>query len=209
MNKKQPENRDYGKEISIDAAYWNERWLRQETGWDVGYAAPAIAKYLMERVDKNASILIPGCGNAYEAAFLLEQGFTAITVLDFAPEAVQLLQKKFEGNSAINVVHENFFDHEGSYDVIVEQTFFCAIHPQQRLQYAQKAAALLRPKGRLTGLLFNKKFEKAGPPFGGNVQEYRHLFEQFFIIEKMEPCYNSIAPRAGAELFVVLRKAAP
>ena len=44
-------------------------------------------------MDKTASILIPGCGNAYEAEYLLANGFKNITIIDIAPSLVaQLLQ---------------------------------------------------------------------------------------------------------------------
>ncbi|HMR44032.1 MAG TPA: hypothetical protein PKC40_09370, partial [Saprospiraceae bacterium] len=92
-------------------------------------------------------------------------------------------------------------------DLILEQTFFCAIDPAQRRRYAQKSFELLNSGGRLAGVLFASHFEKPGPPFGGGAAEYRRIFEEFFIIQKLEPAYNSIAPRAGNELFIELLKA--
>ncbi|MFN6038632.1 MAG: methyltransferase domain-containing protein, partial [Bacteroidota bacterium] len=113
----------------IDQKYWNERWEKSETGWDVGYASPAITEYLKQYSNKNAAILIPGCGNAYEAAFLVENGFTDITLIDIAPKAVEMLKKNFTNNPQVKIICEDFFLHEGKYDLIVEQTFFCAIPP--------------------------------------------------------------------------------
>ena len=190
----------------IDQTYWNTRWEKGETGWDIGYAAPAITEYMSAYPDKNAAILIPGCGNAYEAAWLAEQGFTNITVIDIAPKAVAQLQSKFQNTPEVKVIGEDFFQHEAKYDLIIEQTFFCAIPPARRKDYVQKAASLLQPEGKIIGLLFNKNFEQAGPPFGGTASEYRNLFEPFFIIQTMEACYNSIPQRAGSELFVSLNK---
>jgi len=60
---------------------------------------------------------------------------------------------------------------------------------------------LLNSGGKLTGLLFNKEFEKEGPPFGGTSAEYESLFQHHFEIKILEDCYNSIQPRAGSELF--------
>ena len=65
---------------------------------------------------------------------------------------------------------------------------------------------LLNAGGKLVGLLFNTSFDKEGPPFGGNKEEYLGYFEEIFFIKKMEDCYNSIAPRAGRELFMILIK---
>jgi SAM-dependent methyltransferase len=190
----------------LDQTYWNTRWEKGETGWDIGYAAPAITTYMSAFPDKNAAILIPGCGNAYEAAWLAEQGFTNITVIDIAPKAIERLKEKFKDVPAIQVLCEDFFQHEGRYDIMIEQTFFCAIPPARRKDYVQKAASLLQPEGKIIGLLFNKNFEQAGPPFGGCACEYKPIFEPFFIMHKMESCYNSIPPRAGTELFIHLEK---
>ena len=64
---------------------------------------------------------------------------------------------------------------------------------------------ILKPGGKLAGLLFNRSFD-GGPPFGGNKDEYERLFSKRFEIKTMEDCYNSIAPRSGSELFIILKK---
>lgn len=190
----------------VNKAYWNSRWEKQETGWDMGAPAPAISEYMAQYTDKNASILIPGCGNAHEAEYLYSIGFTNITLLDIAPAAVEHLMAKFAGIPAINVILGNFFDHSGSYDLIIEQTFFCAISPQLRDDYVSKCAELLNENGQIIGVLFNTVFENDGPPFGGNEIEYRSRFEPYFTIAVMAPCYNSILKRENAELFINMRK---
>ena len=197
-------NSNKGETLGQD--FWNARWAAGETGWDTGSAAPALTEYAAQYPNKNAAILIPGCGSAYEAEALAKMGFQNITLLDIAPEAVARLQQKFAQQSQIQVVLGDFFQHEGHYNLILEQTFFCAIPPHRRAEYIRQAAALLREGGRLVGLLFDKTFDKPGPPFGGHEAEYRALFSPYFSIRKMEPCTNSIAPRAGSELFINLEK---
>jgi hypothetical protein len=64
---------------------------------------------------------------------------------------------------------------------------------------------LLAPNGKLVGLMFNDALNADKPPFGGNKEEYQKLFEDTFDIKKMEPCYNSIKPREGRELFVMIQ----
>ena len=110
--------------ISGDQTYWNTRWEKGETGWDIGYAAPAITEYMLQYPDKKAAILIPGCGNAYEAEWLAQQGFTNITVIDIAPKAVARLKEKFQHLLSVKIFCEDFFHHHGKYDLIIEQTFF-------------------------------------------------------------------------------------
>ncbi len=188
------------------SVYWNNRWAAGETGWDIGAASPPIARFMEQYANRDAAILIPGCGNAHEAAFLVAQGFTNITLLDIAPQAVARLGEKFAGMPAVQVVCGDFFQHQGAYDLMLEQTFFCALPPEKRNEYVQQAASLLRDGGRIAGVLFGIEFDKAGPPFGGDANEYRPAFSPYFHIEKMEACYNSILPRAGSELFINLLK---
>lgn len=188
----------------LDAAYWSNRYLQQQTGWDIGYSSTPLQQFMNSITDKNISILIPGCGNAYEAEYLLNEQFTNITLLDISPILTAYLNKKF-AQQTIKIITADFFEHEGQYDLILEQTFFCALHPSQRESYIKQMHQLLKPGGRLAGVLFNKSFE-GGPPFGGSKEEYELLFSQYFSIKKMEPCYNSIQPRSGTELFFILEK---
>jgi len=190
----------------LNQAFWNEKWESRSTGWDIGYPSPAIAGFMENFFPRDAAILIPGCGNAHEAAFLLNHGFTNITLLDIAPKAVEILQHRFSGNPHIRILCGDYFQHKGRYDLQIEQTFFCAIDPEKRADYVKKAAELLTGKGRIIGLLFDTQFEKEGPPFGGDSLEYTRLFEPYFKIHKMEPCYNSIPPRTNTEVFIHLIK---
>ena len=187
-------------------SFWNARWENRQTGWDIGYASPALTQYIDGLTDKDIAILIPGCGNAYEATYLIAKGFSNITLIDIAPIAVANAQEKFKDHPEVKVILGNFFELEESYDLILEQTFFCAIDPSLRPQYIQKMASLLKPSGRLVGVLFNIDFEKEGPPFGGHIAEYHPAFAAYFDIHKMEACYNSIQPRQGSELFINLIK---
>lgn len=192
--------------MKLDADYWDERYRQHETGWDLGEASPALCRYMDGLADKNMSILIPGCGNAYEAEYLLKKGFTAITLLDISPSLTDGLKTKWSGQKGIKVCCEDFFEHEGRYDLIIEQTFFCAINPQRRASYCEKMNTLLEENGKLVGLLFNRQFQHEGPPFGGDEKEYRNLFGEYFSRVKIEKCKNSIAPRSGGEVFIEVEK---
>jgi methyl halide transferase len=193
-------------ENPLDRDYWNSRYLTQSTGWDLGEVSPPIKAYIDQIEDKSIRILIPGCGNTYEAEYLLSLGFLDITVIDIAPELILSLKKKFEGNKHVSIVEGDFFLHEGSYDLILEQTFFCAIDPSMRKKYAMKMNDLLAPQGKLVGLLFDVEFEKQGPPFGGDSAEYRPIFEPYFTFRHFERATNSFFKRAGTELFICLVK---
>jgi SAM-dependent methyltransferase len=198
-------NPNTNNEKNLDFQYWDNRYKDNEIGWDLGEASPPIKSYFDKITQKQASILIPGCGNTYEAEYLLSIGFTNITVIDIAPTLVSRLKKKFKNITSIKVLLGDFFELQGNYDYIIEQTFFCALAPSLRQKYRNKVHKLLTPGGILIGLLFNKQFENS-PPFGGTDREYRELFATHFNFLAFESCKNSIAPRANTELFIELQK---
>ena len=190
----------------MDKSFWESRWQEKNTGWDIGYANPAICNFMEQYPSKDAAILIAGCGNAHEADFLLKNGFTNITLIDIAETAVKNLQEKFKEEKSIRILCEDYFQHNDSYDIQIEQTFFCAINPSQRANYAKKAHSLLNENGILTGVLFNREFEKAGPPFGGTEAEYVEYFKPYFNLNIFETCNSSVPQRQGSELFINLIK---
>lgn len=205
MNDKELECCTSSCDKPIDASYWEAQYKAKKTGWDLGKVSPPIKEYIDTLANKNARILIPGCGNSYEAEYLIEKGFTNITVIDIAPTLVAVLQEKFKKNSEIQVIFGDFFEHQGEYDLIIEQTFFCALSPNMRQKYVWKMHQLLAKDGILAGLLFNRFFE-SGPPFGGSQNEYELLIKDAFESLKMETALNSIEPRANSELFFELQK---
>jgi SAM-dependent methyltransferase len=192
-------------EKPLDQTYWENQYQANTTGWDLGEVSPPIKSYIDTLKDKNIRILIPGCGNTYEAEYLLEQEFTNVTVIDIAPTLVANLKTKFKDNPNINIVLGDFFEHQGEYDLIIEQTFFCALPPTMRQKYVWKMHQLIAKEGKISGLLFNRAFE-SGPPFGGSKEEYTLLFNASFDFQKIEVCQNSATPRAGSELFIEFQK---
>jgi SAM-dependent methyltransferase len=191
---------------NLGQSYWDKQYESNTTGWDLGEVSPPIKAYIDQLTNKNSSILIPGCGNTYEADYLLQQNFTNITVIDIAPTLVEKLKIKYAANPNINIILGDFFTHDGQYDLIIEQTFFCAINPSLRESYIKKMSELLAPNGKLMGVLFDRTFELEGPPFGGNQVEYNKLFQTNFDFIHFMPCLNSYHKRANTELFVLLRK---
>lgn len=189
----------------VNQEFWENLYLTKDMGWDMGKVSPPLKVIIDEIEDKNCRILIPGCGNSYEAEYLLEKGFTNVSVIDIAPTLVNNLQNKFKHNSNIRVFLGDFFEHHGEYDLILEHVFFCAIPPTLRKNYVEKMHQLLVTNGRLTGLLFNKYFEET-PPFGGNQEEYELLFGNHFEIIKIELCTISIPRRANNEFIIEFKK---
>lgn len=192
--------------IKLDNEFWQSRYKNAETGWDIGFPSPTFVKYCENEERKDVKILIPGCGNGYEAKWLWEAGFSNVFLLDWAAEPLDQFASENPSFPKNQLICEDFFAHRGRYELILEQTFFCAIDPSLRKNYVRNMFNLLAYKGRLVGLLFQIDFGKETPPYGGSAQEYRALFSPYFYIQKMETSHFSIPPRAGNELFINLQK---
>lgn len=190
----------------LSSEYWNQRYLNNEFAWDIGEVSIPLKNYIEQLKDKHLKILIPGAGNAYEADFLLESGFKNVSVLDFARAPLDNIKKRNSSIKDEQLIEADFFEHHGQYDLIIEQTFFCALNPTLRYKYVEHMNTLLNPGGKLVGVLFNDVLNSDRPPFGGNKMEYLELFEPVFKIKTFEKCYNSIKPRADRELFMIMQK---
>lgn len=186
--------------------FWNDLYKVGDNGWDIGYISPPLEKYFKRMSDKSAGILIPGCGNAHEGEYLINNGFENTWILDWSPMAVQGFQNRVPIFPKDQVICCDFFAHCGSYDFIFEQTFFCAIDPELREKYVSHVHQLLKPAGKLVGLLFNDPLNVDHPPFGGSEKEYRTLFQNHFKFLNFSNCYNSIEPRRDREFFINFEK---
>ena len=195
----------------LSEQFWEEKYLNGQMGWDMGVVSPPLSAYAAQLNDRDCSVLIPGCGNAYEALYLARSGFSDITVVDIATAPLRNLREKLESANLnhVRLLHANFFELQGRFDLMLEQTFFCAIDPVLRRQYVRKAAELLAPDGVLAGVLFATHFADEGPPYGGTEPEYRSLFAKAFTIDTMTPCYNSHPKRMGNELFIRMHPLRP
>ena len=192
------------------AEFWQQRYENNSIQWDMGEVSPPLKAYIDQLPEsaKQQAILVPGAGNAYEVGYLYEQGFTNVTLVDFAPAPIEAFATRYPNFPTEQLICADFFElssNQYQFDWVLEQTFFCAINPQRRDEYVRQMARLLKPKGELVGLLFDKDFGHTHQPFGGDKEEYEQRFKSHFDIEIMEPCYHSHPARQGSELFIKLR----
>ena len=186
--------------------YWENRYINQEIGWDVGEITTPLKTYIDQLENKKLRILIPGGGNSYEMEYLHQNGFENVFVIDIAKQPLENSKKRIGTIATQYFIHDDFFNLKDTFDLIIEQTFFCALDPILRAQYALKMKELLSENGKIIGLLFQFPLTEKGPPFGGNISEYKNLFEPFFKIKTLETAYNSIKPRENNELFFIFEK---
>lgn len=192
--------------MNLDEKYWENRYLSANTGWDLGHISRPL-KDIIDKIDnKYLSILLPGAGNSYEAEYLIEKGFQNVTVLDIASQPLARLKERLVGDNNLRILQENYFDHIGSYDLILEQTFFCALETRFRESYIKKSYELLKKEGLIEGILFDFKAERNEPPYSGSREEYINLFENNFEIIKLSRCLNSEKSRQGKELIMKMKR---
>ena len=195
------------EKVNLDHEYWEQRYRQNRTEWDVGNITPPIKSYIDSLQDKSLRVLVPGGGNGYEAEYLFQKGFTNVHLLDFAEAPLQNFRKRVPAFPEEHLLHQDFFSlTPDQYDLVLEQTFFCALPRELRSAYARQMHDILTPNGKLVGLLFSEEFISTGPPFGGTAMEYQAYFEPFFQFHVFEESRNSITPRKGRELFMVLER---
>ena len=168
---------------------WETMWsanggLKPGQAFDCRRCEPAFQRLLDTATDLPAraarKALVPGCGRGYAVSSLFRAGFDAVG-LDIAPTAVAeanaYLAKAAPADgpafdaTKCRVVCDDFFSHSGEYDVLYDCTFLCALDPEQRVEWAKKVRALLRPDGELITLIF----PVVDPPYTGGPPHTCHL----------------------------------
>lgn len=181
--------------------HWEALWaegLDKGSRFDVaGVSLPLVAELARRRkrekqtLPPGLSALIPGSGRAYDALALAEYGFASVTALDVSPTACAAARKEIAAYkdvtvddddssscSSINVVCGDFFEHEGHYDFIWDNTFLCALDPSVRERWALQMKTLLQTKtGELLTNVFPIGDREGGPPFALSVPLVTSLLE--------------------------------
>jgi len=194
------------KKNKLNKDYWEERYNNNEIGWNIGYPSTPIKAYADQLQDKSLKILIPGAGNSYEAEYLWDLGFKNLFIVDIVKQPLNNFKNRVPDFPEDQLLNIDYFELNNSFDLVLEQTFFCALKPDLRTKYAEKMHQLLKPYGKLVGLLFNFELTESGPPFGGSATEYKSLFKDQFKIKTLEKSINSIKQRQGKELFFIFEK---
>jgi len=192
--------------MDLNKNFWEDKYQNDQTGWDIGSVSTPIKEYIDQLEDKDIKILIPGCGNSYEGEYLHKQGSTNVWLCDLAPSSFKNFLERVPDFPKEHLITGDFFELSDQFDLIIEQTFFCALDPKLRPAHARKMHELLKPGGKLVGLLFNVPLNEDHPPFGGNKEEYLSYFKALFKVLEMSTAYNSITQRQGNELFFMLKK---
>lgn len=186
--------------------YWDKLFGKNHLGWDIGYVSTPLKEYFDQLENKSIKILVPGSGRGWEVEYLYKSGFRNVWYHDFSSLAHEAFLKRVPGFPRNQMLQKDFFSLRGSYDSVVEQTFFSALPRNRREDYSRQMHALLNPGGKFVGLLFNHEFLHDFPPFGGSLDEYKMLFFKLFAVKTFDIAYNSIKPRKDREFFFIFEK---
>lgn len=177
-------------------------------GWDLAAPAPILVDMLPRLKLVKSRILVLGCGEGHDAAHFAKDGHF-VTAVDFSPEAVARAQKQYGHMSNFKAIQADAFalgsEFDGSFDLIFEHTFFCAIDPTRRSEVVKTWLRLLSPGGFLMGVFFVHP-KRAGPPFGGSEWEIRQRLQKKFRFLFWSRLRSSPPERMGKELFVYAQK---
>ena len=184
--------------------FWSSLYRTGDTRFDQGRIAPPISRMARDGEIPRGRVLVPGGGRGHDALALAQLGF-AVTLVDIAPEACEAAAAAARALGVPLEVRcedalvETLASRRGTFDAIVEHTFFCAIDPSRRPEYVEACAELLRPGGVLAGLFFLLG-RPGGPPFDVTEPEIRGLFGARFDVERLRPAADSFPDRLGREL---------
>ena len=192
-------------------AYWEEKYVKNQAGWDTGNANPIFAQLIKKKhFLQPGRILIVGAGKGYDAIDAAKEGFD-VTAVDFSEKAISFAEELAKQNNVkINFLAEDFFKLDekyfNSFDVVYDYVFYCAIDPSRRSEYADVVSKLLKPSGKFVAILFPVEKKIGGPPFGVDPLEVYENFSRHLQLEFSSKIVDSIKPRKGREVLQIYIK---
>jgi len=191
---------------SSKSDFWESRYRDHVTPWDAGKVPDALRNYA-KRIKSGSRILIPGCGSAYEAGYLVAHRFDVLAI-DFSPAAVELAKKNLSRFGDIVKLADFFeFDYGTPYDVIYERAFLCALPRAVWPRWASRVAELVRPGGELAGFFYIDDNQR-GPPFGVSQEGLNDLLGKAFEMteSRVLPPEQSLPVFQGKEIWQVWKR---
>ena len=194
---------DFDSRDPLAPAFWDERFTRGFTPWDRGGVPDALCDFVAR--SRPMTTLIPGCGAAYELAFLSEAGWDA-RAIDFSPAAVAA-GRAAVGAWAGRIEEADFFTWQphAPLELIYERAFLCALPRKMWTRVAARWAELLAPGALLAGFFFFDDVPK-GPPFGMASGQLDELLSSNFSRVEDAGVSDSIPVFEGKERWMVWRQ---
>lgn len=195
------------------SAFWTESynsWSDSGTapGWELGSVAKPLTEVIPQIKIPRSKICILGCGTGHDAAYLAALGHI-VTAVDISAEAIAKAKAMNPETSNLHYVCSDAFSfakkNAGTFDLVFEHTFFCAIDPDRRKELVAAWNSLLSEYGHFIGIFFT--FDHCGgPPFAASEWEVRERMKKNFEFLYWTRWRTSVEKRLGKELIVYARK---
>lgn len=191
-------------------AFWQSLYEKGRTGWDLGGPTPVFRRIVEEGRFQPGRMVVLGAGRGYDARLFARHGFQ-VSAVDFAPAAIRELRARNNSQTPVAIINADIFEISsvlyGVFDYVLEYTFYCAIDPSRRPEYATLVSQLLAPGGRFIGLAFPIGEREGGPPFAVDPDELIALLEaNGLALEHRETPPDSVPGRRAREELLILRK---
>lgn len=190
---------------------WEDAWKSGVIPWDEGQSPPALRRLLAEGRVPPGRVFVPGCGAGYDLATLADVDREVIG-LDLSDDArVAFLESYRDLPGEVTYEVGDFFTYKPTrgFDFVWDYTFFCALDPAQREQWAAIMARLVKPNGILATLLFpyaDPIPDASGPPWPINTDLVRGLIADAFQLLGVTEAEHTHSGREGKERLAVWRR---
>ena len=201
--------------MSVDAdqprsvEFWDNLYKEGRLPWDCGGVPERLRRFIeLENGEGRVagkSVLIPGCGSAYEAAYLASRGMQ-VTAIDVSEPAIERA-RSIVGDLPVRFEVSDFFELvQNDFDFVYERAFLCAIHPSFRDRFPAVLRSLLKDDGKLFGFFFVDTERKSGPPYPITEVNLSTLMTGLFQQEADESTEDQLAVFEGKERWQVWSK---
>lgn len=170
---------------------WNQG-LKPGQAFDKFIPSPILQKYNNENKIPDGLALVPGCGRGYDVTYLASKD-RKVVGLELSSTAVEAAKNRlsqivesegFLHQDQCDFRNQNFFDlnkysdqPKELYDFVYDYTFFCALDPSIRSNWAKQMANVIKPGGLLMTVIFPIIEKVGGPPFGVSLDAYKNVLE--------------------------------
>ena len=196
---------------------WDELYRAGDTPWEKGAAAPPLLEWLRKRGPLEGEVLVPGCGFGHDVRAIATASPSSMVVgIDISATALKEALKYPSVGREVFQSADIFAlpqSLQNRFDWVFEHTCFCAIQPEQRLDYVKMVVSTLKPGGRLLAIFYLNPWdpgeevpEGGGPPFGVTKEELNNLFGgHFTLVDELKP-KTAFPGREGREIVRLLQK---
>ncbi len=177
------------------AEFWDLRYAAGFAPWDAG-RVPAQLREFVAAATRPRSVLVPGCGSAWDVRFLAESGWDVLGI-DFSHEAVAAA-RAIVGEHVNRVRYADFFAplSEAPFEVVYERAFLCALPRRLWSAWGTRIAEVVEPGGVLVGFFYFDSGER-GPPYPLNAP--------YELAELLQPAFERIEDATVPDSIEVFR----